>query len=110
MPGHLAAGYFLPPQSELLRGLWLEKRCPALPPHPQLPLNLSVVERQGTTLYILGIGFNFLKLHFDNLFSAVSSGGKRVNEYLIKFQVSTWLPPFSFQLWALVAGLVKSGS
>lgn len=33
------SGYFLPPQSELLRGLWLEKRCPTAP-HPHLPLNL----------------------------------------------------------------------
>lgn len=58
VPGHLAAGYFLPPQSELLRGLWLEERCPTIP-HPHLPLHLCGREARNS-LYILGIGFNFL--------------------------------------------------
>lgn len=53
VPGHLAVGYFLPPQSELLRGLWLEKRCPTVPRPP------SVVEGRGTACTYWGLGLIF---------------------------------------------------
>lgn len=106
MPGHLAAGTSCH-HSQNCSGAcdWRKGAQPPQPPAAPQPL----AERQGATLYILGIGCNFF---FNSIliifFSSLDGGGKWVNEYLIK--VPSFHLGASVQFGALVARLVNSGS
>ena len=57
MSGHLAAGTFCHCSQNCSGACGWSKGAPPHP-YPQLLPSLSVAERQGATLYILGIGCN----------------------------------------------------
>ena len=94
---------FLPPQSEPLRGLWLEKGAQ---PHahpscsPASPLLWQRGGEQPGTYWRLGvICFIFFNSILIIFFPALDGGGKWVNEYLIK------VPSFHLGLSSLLSAL-----
>ena len=94
---------FLPPQSELLRGPWLEKGAQ---PHahpscsPASPQLWQRGQEQPCTYWGLGvICFIFFNSILIIFFPALDGGGKWVNEYLIK------VPSFHLGLSSLLSAL-----